>query len=127
MGFKKSQKIAVPQWLSGRGSGLQIKRLHGQISLEPGNYFSVGIVVIITPHKRSLRRLCFCTCLSVILFTGVVPGQVHAQAGTPPRQVHLPQAGTPHAGTPPGQVHPPLGRYTTPRQVHHPPAVHGGR
>ena len=56
---------------------------------------------IVTARKRNLRRLCFYTCLSVILFTGQVPpsppsGQVHPQAGTPPK------AGTPHpwAGTP---------------------------
>ena len=29
---------------------------------------------LITARKRSLRRLCFYTCLSVILFTGGVPG-----------------------------------------------------
>ena len=40
---------------------------------------------IITARKRSLRRLCFYTCLSVILFTGWgLPGQVHPRAGTPP-------------------------------------------
>ena len=83
-------------------------------------------MIIFTARKRSLRRLCFYTCLSVILFTGGVPGQVH-----PPGQVHHPQAGRPpQAGTPlgrytpmagvppPGQVHPPLGRYTPPRQAH---------
>ena len=84
-----------------------------------------------TARKRSLRRLCFYTCLSVILFTrGGVPGQVHPlgkytsisrytpQEGTPPsqgtplRQVHLPGQVLPWAGTSPGQVHP------TPGQVH---------
>ena len=45
--------------------------------------------MIITAHKRSLRRLCFYTCLSVFLFTvGEYLGRY-----------------------PPGQVHPPLGRY----------------
>ena len=48
-----------------------------------------SIVCLITARKRSLRRLCFYTCLSVILFTEGVPGQVHPQAGTPPGQVHL--------------------------------------
>ena len=39
---------------------------------------------IFTARKRSLQRLCFYTCLSVILFTvGRVPGQVHPRAGTP--------------------------------------------
>ena len=87
-----------------------------------------------------MRRLCFYTCPSVILFTGAgVPGQVHPPsgtrytpwAGTPPRagtspgQIHSPGRDTPWAGTlspPPGQVHP-LGRYipwagTPPEQVH---------
>ena len=63
-----------------------------------------------TARKRSLQRLCFYTCLSVILFMrGGVPGQVHT-----PWQVHPPGRYTPlQAGRPPGHVHPqPLGRYT---------------
>ena len=73
--------------------------------------------IIFTARKRSLRRLCFYPCLSAILFTGGVPGQVH-----PPGQVpHILQAGTP-PGTPPRytprQVHPlagiPPGRHTQP-------------
>ena len=80
--------------------------------------------VLFTVRKRSLRRLCFYTCLSV--------HRGSTQAGTPPagtpRQVHPPgrytplgryppgryslQAGTPpRVGTPPRQVHS-LGRYT---------------
>ena len=35
---------------------------------------SAEIKPIFTARKRSLRRLCFYTCLSVILFTGGVPG-----------------------------------------------------
>ena len=72
------------------------------------------------PSATKLRRLCFYTCLSVILFTGVggVPGQVAPPAGTPPSR-YAPQQVPPWAGTPPRQVHPP-DRYT-PRQVH-PPA-----
>ena len=114
----------MPQWLSGRGSDLQIKRLLGQISLKPDNYFSVGIVVIIRAHKRSLRRLCFYTCLSVILFTGGVPGQVHPQAGTPP-WVGTPWAGTPQADTP-SQAGTPPGRYTSPQAGTPPPQVQAG-
>ena len=57
--------------------------------------------MIITTHKRSLRRLCFYTCLSDILFTG----GGSTLAGTPPRQVHAPL----QAGTPLGAVH--AGRY----------------
>ena len=85
---------------------------------------SLILCLIFTADKRSLRRLCFYTRLSVILFTGGgVPGQVTPWAGTPHWQVH-PQAGTPPqsstspwAGTspllvgtpPPGQVHPQAG------------------
>ena len=50
-------------------------------------------------RKRSLRRLCFYTCLSVILFTGgTSAGTPHPRAGTPPGKYN-PQAGTP-LGTP---------------------------
>ena len=63
-------------------------------------------LALITARKRNLRRLCFYTCLSVILFTGG-----STWAGTPPpRQAH------------PLAVHPPMGRYTplgsyTPREA----------
>ena len=94
-------------------------------------------ISIFTARKQSLRRLCFYTCLSVILFTGGCTGQVPPDRYThPPRQVlhpvgryTIPQVGTPPrqvhplAGTPPGWIHPwagtpqagtpPLGRYTT--------------
>ena len=87
----------------------------------------------ITARKRSLRRLCFYTCLSVILFTGgstwagTSPGQVHPKAGTPPGRYPLgttpPGHYTPQASTPPWAGTSPMGRYTplgryTPRQVH---------
>ena len=67
-----------------------------------------GVSSFITARKRSLRRLCFYTCLSVLLFTvGGVPGQAPPWAGTPPKQVHLPWAGTPRwAGSPPGRYTP---------------------
>ena len=79
----------------------------------------VGNSVVFTGRKRSLRRLCFYTCLSV---HGRVSGQVHPPGKYtplsgqihPPGQVHP----TSWAGTPPRQVHPP-GRYT-PQQVHSP-------
>ena len=38
---------------------------------------------IFTARKRSLRRLCFYTCLSVILFTGGWSAPVHAGMHTP--------------------------------------------
>ena len=57
------------------------------------NSIVIDCLSIFTTRKRSLRRLCFYTCLSVILFIG--------RGST--------WAGTPWAGTPPG-------RYT-PRQV----------
>ena len=66
---------------------------------------------LITACKRSLRRLCFYTCLSVILFTGGAypiacwdtppPGQAHPLGRYPPGRY-------PQVGTPPG-------RYTTSR------------
>ena len=82
---------------------------------------------IFTTRKRSLRRLCFYTCLSVILFTG--GGEYLGRyAGTYP-----PGPGTPLGpGTPPGtrytpwdQVHPagpgtPAGTRYTPRDQVHP-------
>ena len=61
--------------------------------------------LIITARKRSLQRLCFYTCLSVILFTGKgdVPGQVPIHR----RQVHPPGRYTPlQACTPPGRYTP---------------------
>ena len=101
------------------------------------------IIVFVTAHKQSSRRLCFNTCLSVILFTGgeylgrytpwagtplppsrYTPGQVHPH----PQQVHsCPPAGTPPwAGTsPPGKVHPQ--QIHPPGQVQPPGAVHAGR
>ena len=98
----------------------------------------IPINPIFTARKRSLRRLCFYICLSVILFTsggGEVPGQVPPgrytaplppgrstpPAGTPRIRYNPPGRYTPPAGTPP---HP--GRYTPPWQVHPPPAVHAG-
>ena len=67
------------------------------------------LTFLITTRKRSLRRLCFYTCLSVILFTGGgYLGRSTPGPGTPP-----------WPGTPPG-------RYT-PGQVHPPRAVHAGR
>ena len=69
--------------------------------------------------------------LSVILFTGGVPGQVPHGTGTPPWQVHplgryphpspLGRYTPPWADTPPGR-YTPLGRYTP-----SPGAVHAGR
>ena len=50
--------------------------------------------VFITARKRSLRRLCFYTCLSVILFTGWGACSVHAGIHTPGR----PPPCTVHAG-----------------------------
>ena len=78
-------------------------------------------IYLITARKRSLRRLCFYTCLSFCSQGGEYlgrypPGQVHPQTGTP-RQVHPPGRYTPQAGTPPRQVHPP-GRYPSAPTVH---------
>ena len=65
---------------------------------------------IITARTRSLRRLCFYTRQSVILFTAGVSASVHA-------------------GIHPPRVDPPL-RADTPKSSHPPPtpcAVHTGR
>ena len=79
------------------------------------------LVMIITVSKRSLRRLCFYTCLSVILFTGRVPGQVPPPGlGTPPppgtrytphETRYTPLLLGPGTPPPPDQVHPPRTRY----------------
>ena len=82
---------------------------------------------IFTAGKRSLRRLCFYTCLSFcsqgeyLFQTGTSPAGTHPRQ-VPPGQVHPPRAGTPRwAGTSSPQVHQPPrqvppSRYT-PRQI----------
>ena len=75
---------------------------------------SINKFYIIIARKRSLRRLCFYTCLSVILFTGGVSASVHAQIHTPPgadtplEQIHPEQTPHPQSRHPPGleQTHP---------------------
>ena len=67
---------------------------------------------IFTARKRSLRRLCFYTCLSVDSGGStwqVPPGYVHPLLDryTPSWQVHPPGQVHSRAGTPPGQVYPP--------------------
>ena len=66
-------------------------------------------VSIFTARKRSLRRLCFYTCLSFILFTG---GGEYLTRYIPPTQTPSPQPGTPPgANPPPDQVYPPRSRH----------------
>ena len=76
--------------------------------------------VLITGRKPSLRRLCFYTCLSVILFTrgGSTWAGTPRTRYTPQDRVH------PHLGlgTPPGQVHP-LDQVHLPWDQVHPPPV----
>ena len=96
------------------------------------------IIVFVTARKQSLRRLCFYTCLSVILFTGEGEylGRYTLWAGTPPGRYTptLPSRYTPLGRytpprsryTPPWEGTPPS-RYTPPGQVHPPGAVHAGR
>ena len=126
----------------------------GLLPLEQRNQRNPKRTGVFTARKRSLRRLCFYTCLSFCP-QGGVPGQVPpwdqvppSGPGTPPRpgtppwdQVPLP--GTRYTlqgpGTPPGtrytpldQVHPtgpgtPWDQYSPRDQVHPPGAVHAGR
>ena len=62
-------------------------------------------VIIITARKRSLRRLCFYTCLSVILFTG----DRHSPGANTPSRNQTPREHTPPGADPPCAVH--AGRY----------------
>ena len=63
---------------------------------------------IITARKRSLRRLCFYTCLSVILFTGGEGVCLSASWDSRPPQDQTPLgADTPREQKPPGSRHPP--------------------
>ena len=107
------------------------KKIPGQnVAIQVRNHVALLPVMnffLFTARKRSLRRLCFYTCLSVILFTGgEVPGQVHPPGRytplgryTPPRAGTPPDRYPPWAGTLPWQAHP-QGRYT-PWQIHQPP------
>ena len=54
---------------------------------------------IVTACKQSLRRLCFYTCLSVILFKGGMSASVHAGIHTPLGR-HAPLGQTPPPGRP---------------------------
>ena len=71
---------------------------------------SMGFNIFIA-RKRSLRGLCFYTCLSVILFTvgstwaGTPPGQVHPLAGTPPWPQCMLGYGQQAGGTHPTGMH----------------------
>ena len=93
----------ILNWLLKRGF-LSQRLVTCRWSLRPCFFGSVprlsSSCIIFTARKRSLRRLCFYTYLSVILFTGEYLGR-YPLAGTPPGR-----------GTPPRQVHPP-GRYPT--------------
>ena len=74
-----------------------------------GKYFILIYSMFITARKRSLRRLYFYTCLSVILFTGGMSASVHdgihpsLLAADTPRKQTPPQV----ADTPSGSRHPP--------------------
>ena len=75
--------------------------------------------LIFTARKRSLRRLCFYTCLSFCpqggWYSPPPPWQAHPHPCRCPRQAHPhPPAGTPPAGTPPGSHTP----------SRHPPGMH---
>ena len=119
--LERSSENVLPFTANGHFSVLHVTdRNHGAgglvnspVSFPTGSKSKVfkriqGIVVkvwllpasIITACKRSLRRLCFYTCLSVCTPppAGTLPGTRYTPSGTrynPPDQVHLP-----------GQVHP---------------------
>ena len=109
-----------------------------EISWRPEKHVMVTAVFncnIFTARKRSLRRLCFNTCLSVHggrEYLGryppgrYTPRQVHPQAGTPQAGTHTLSRYIPHPPPTPGrcpqQVHL-LGRYTPPS---HSAWVHAG-
>ena len=90
--------------------------VHSNVSLVTRHHF-------ITAHKRSLQRLCFYSCLSVILFTG---GSASVHAGIPPGTRHSPPARSRHPqeqtprgpGTPTCAVH--AGRYGQQARGTHP-------
>ena len=71
--------------------------------------------VFITARKRSLRRLCLYTCLSVILFIGGVPASVHAG-------IHPPEQTPPRQAPPPCAMH--AGRYGQQAGGTHPTGMH---
>ena len=73
--------------------------------------------IFVTAHKRSLRRLCFYTCLSFILFTGGVSASVHA--GMPPPEADTPRRQTSPRSRPLKQTPPKA--YTHPWKQTHPP------
>ena len=94
---------------------------------QPGRS-TVLLVIIITARKRSLQRLCFYTCLSVILFTGEFclsacwdgraprsrpPGSRHPLRSRHPPGPETPQE--PESDTPSSR-HPPPGADAPPAQ-----------
>ena len=99
------------------------------MSLACANVSRKSKVSIFTARKRSLRRLCFYTWLSFILFTvggGGVPDQVHPPgADTIPLTRYTPRSRPPTGPDippwsrhPPDQVHIPLRPGTPPRAEH---------
>ena len=71
---------------------------------QAGSSYHLQCYLIFTVRKRSLRRLCFYTCLSVILFT---EGGLFWDTHTPPR-TDPPPWSRPPPSTPPGSRQPPL-------------------
>ena len=80
--------------------------LHSLVALRTSKTLSklLSTIKVITARKQSLRRLCFCTCLSVILFTvggGGMSASVHAGihplGADPPTQCMLGDTGNKRA------------------------------
>ena len=79
---------------------LLLRFFHPSLPIQFNLVISSFFAWVITVRKRSLRRLCFYTCLSVILFTGICL----SACWTPPPQEQTPAGSdTPQEQTPPAQ------------------------
>ena len=91
----------------------------------------IACSTLITAHKRSLRRLCFYTCLSFCPQGGGVClsacwDTIPHRSRHPPGS-RLPRADSPGADSPPSQSRHPPEADSPPRSIHPLGAVHAGR
>ena len=135
--WSKTIIIVIEVWVISKFKGFFIwtfsniftmKSIHlsesGQLAFDWKAFFCS---ILFTARKRSLRRLCFYTCLSFILFTGGVC--LSACWDTTPEQTPPPRSRHPLEQTPPGADTPqrrhPLGADTPPpEQTPPPPSRH---